>query len=186
METSRRWTIAVVAAVVIGILLWWLMRREEPKPPAAPQLAVQPAAPKPEPKPEPPAAPKPVAEPPLTATVNFDYDRYAIRPGDAAKLDELAARLQGRAYERLEVEAHADRIGGDAYNLALSRRRAEAVRGYLAGKGVDAGRIRAEALGEARPVTGGTCEKQGPASRKNRKLIECLQPDRRAELVARP
>jgi OOP family OmpA-OmpF porin len=188
METSRRWTIAIVVAVVVAIILWFLTRREEPKPPAAPQVAAQPTAPKPEPKPEPPAPVKPAAEEPLAATVHFDFDRSELRAGEGQKLDAFAARLQGRAYERLEVEGHADRVGSNAYNLALSRRRAEAVRGYLAGKGVDAGRIHAEALGEAKPVTAGECEKLGAANRRNRKLIECLQPDRRVELrlVAKP
>jgi OOP family OmpA-OmpF porin len=97
-------------------------------------------------------------------------------------LDNFAGKLGGRAYDRLEIVGHADRIGGEAYNLALSRRRAEAVRDYLAGKGAEAKRVRAEAVGEAQPVTGETCNNLGAASRKNRKLIECLQSDRRAEL----
>jgi len=188
MKPSTRWTIAALVAVVIGIALWLWTWGDEPQPPAAGQVAMQPEAPKPEPQPEPAAPVKPVAEEPLTATVLFDYDRSEVRPGDAPKLDEFAARLKGRTYDRLEAVGHADRIGGDAYNLALSRRRAEAVRDYLASKDVDAKRVRTEARGEAQPVTGETCKNLGPAGRKNRKLIECLQPNRRAELrlVAQP
>jgi len=182
MKPSTRWTIAALVVVVIGIALWLWTRGDEPQPPAAGQVAMQPEAPKPEPKPEPAAPVKPVAEEPLTATVLFDYDRSEVRPVEAPKLDEFAARLKGRTYDRLEAAGHADRIGGDAYNLALSKRRAEAVRDYLAGKDVDAQRVRTEAMGEAQPVTDETCKNLGPASRKNRKLIECLQPDRRAEL----
>jgi OOP family OmpA-OmpF porin len=188
MKPATRWTIAALVVVVIGIALWLWTRGDEPQPPAAGQVAMQPEAPKPEPQPEPAAPVKPVAEEPLTATVLFDYDRAEVRPGEVSALDNFAGRLEGRAYDRLEIVGHADRIGGDAYNQALSRRRAEAVRGYLAGKGVDAQRVRAEAMGEAQPVTDETCKNLGPASRKNRKLIECLQPDRRAQLrlVARP
>jgi OOP family OmpA-OmpF porin len=111
-----------------------------------------------------------------------------VRPGEVSGLDDFAGKLEGRAYDRLEIVGHADRIGGDAHNLALSRRRADAVRDYLAGKGVDAKRVRADAVGEAEPVSGDTCKNMGPANRDNRKLIECLQPDRRAELrlVAQP
>jgi OOP family OmpA-OmpF porin len=188
MEVSRRWTIAAVAVILIAIVLWYLTRGEEAKPPAESKVAAQPTAPKAEPKPEPPAPVKPAVEEPLAATVLFDYDRSVIRPGDASKLDDFAARLKGRVFDRLVVEGYADRIGSDAYNLSLSRQRAEAVRGYLAGKGVDGGRFRAEARGEASPVSGSACENMGAANRRNRKLIECLQPDRRVELrlVAKP
>src|SRR4029077_15855424 len=36
--------------------------------------------------------------------------------------------------------------------------------------------------GEAEPVTGAACERLGPEQRKNRKLVDCLQPDRRVEI----
>jgi OOP family OmpA-OmpF porin len=184
MKPATRWTIAALVVIAVAIALWLWTRGDAPQPPAEGKVAVRPEAPKPE-----PAAPvKPVAEEPLTASVLFDYGRSEVRPGEAPKLDEFAARLEGRTYDRLEAVGHADRIGGDAYNLALSRRRAEAVRDYLAGKDVDAKRVRTEARGEAQPLTGETCKNLGPADRKNRKLIECLQPNRRAELrlVAQP
>jgi len=188
VKPATRWTIAALVVVVIGIALWLWTRGDEPQPPAAGQVAMQPEAPKPEPRPEPAAPLKPVAEEPLTATVLFDYDRAEVRPAEASKLDEFAAGLKGRTYDRLEAVGHADRIGGDAYNLALAMRRAEAVRDYLAGKDADSGRARVDAKGEAEPVSGEACKNMGRESRKNRKLIECLQPDRRAELrlVARP
>ncbi|MGH6884757.1 MAG: OmpA family protein [Geminicoccales bacterium] len=188
MKPSTRWTIAVVAVILIAMALWLWMRRDEPQAPAAGEVAVKPEAPKPEPKPEPAAPVKPVVEEPLTTTVLFDFDRAEVRPGEVSALDDFAARLKGRSYDRLEIVGHADRIGGDKYNLALAQRRAAAVRDYLAGRGVDAKRVRADAVGEAQPVTGDTCKDLSPANRKNRKLIECLQPDRRAELrqVAKP
>jgi OOP family OmpA-OmpF porin len=184
MKPATRWTIAALVVIAVAIALWLWTRGDAPQPPAEGKVAVQPEAPKPE-----PAAPvKPVAEEPLTATVLFDYDSAEVRAAEASKLEEFAARLKGRTYDRLEAVGHADRIGGDAYNLALSMRRAEAVRDYLAGKDVQAKRVRTEARGEAQPVTGETCQNLGSAGRKNRKLIECLQPNRRAELrlVAQP
>ena len=184
MKPATRWTIAALAVVVVAIALWLWTRGDAPQPPAEGEVAVKPEAPKPE-----PAAPvKPVAEEPLAATVHFDYDRAEVRPGEVSALDDFAGKLGGRAYDRLEIVGHADRIGRDAYNLALSRRRAEAVRDYLARKTVDAKRVRTEAKGEAEPVTGDTCKNMGPANRKNRKLIECLQADRHVELrlPARP
>lgn len=176
MKPSTRWTIVAVAVILIAVALWLWTRPDEPQAPVTGELAVKPEAPKPEPT----APVKPVAEEPLAATLLFDYDRAEVRPAEVSALDDFAAKLKGRSFDRLEIVGHADRIGGDKYNLALSRRRAEAVRDYLAGKGVDAKRVRTEAKGEAEPATGDTC--RGPANRKNRKLIECLQADRRAEL----
>lgn len=54
----------------------------------------------------------------------------------------------------LNVYAGADDVGPDAYNLALSRRRAEMVRRYYLRRGVPPARIRIEAHGEARPFAG--------------------------------
>lgn len=180
MKSSTRRTIAVVAAILIAILLWLWLRGEEPQPPASGEVVTKPEAPRPEPEPEPEPAPPPVPEP-LSATVLFDYDRAEVRPSEVAALDDLAVKLQGRT---VEIVGHADRIGGDKYNFGLSQRRAAAVRDYLAGKGVAAGGMRVDARGEAEPVTGEACKDLGPANRRNRKLIECLQPNRRAELKA--
>jgi OOP family OmpA-OmpF porin len=187
MKPSHRWALVAAIVVAIAIVIWLLWGRGEQEPaPAKGPMATQPQppAPKPEPKPEPtpaPVAPKP--EEPLTASVLFDYNRSAIRPGEAPKLEELMARIKGRALERLDAVGHADRIGSSAYNLRLSQRRAEAVRAYLAGKGMDAGSIRIEAKGEEQSVTGEACNNMG---RENRKLIECLQPDRRVEITLLP
>jgi len=56
------------------------------------------------------------------------------------------------------------------------------VRAYLVGKGIDAGRIRAEARGEGAAVTGDACKNMGTESRTNKNLIDCLQRDRRVEV----
>jgi OmpA-OmpF porin, OOP family len=186
MKPFHRWALVVIAIVVaIGIIwLLWSKRDQQPAPVKGP-IATQPMAPKSEPAPA-PIAPK--AEEPVTASVFFDYNRSEVRPGEAPRLDELTAKLRGRAFDRLDAVGHADRIGSNAYNLRLSQRRAEAVHAYLVGKGMDAGRIRIEAKGEEEPVTGEACKNMGPENRKNQKLIECLQRDRRVAvtLVAKP
>jgi OOP family OmpA-OmpF porin len=122
----------------------------------------------------------------VTATVLFDFDRSELRPGETPKLDELTAKFKGGAFERVDAVGYADRIGGDRYNLRLSERRADSVRAYLVGKGVDAGHIRTEAKGESETATGEACSKMGPEGRRNRKLVECLQPDRRTEIKLTP
>jgi outer membrane protein OmpA-like peptidoglycan-associated protein len=69
----------------------------------------------------------------------------------AAMLDRFAAHVVTPPGCHVEIAAHADRVGSADANLALSRRRADAVRAYLRSRGVAAA-IAAEAFGETRPV----------------------------------
>lgn len=183
MKPSTRWTIVILVAIVLGIIwLLWPKSDQQPIPakaPVAPPPAAQPPMAKPEPAP-PAAAPK--AEEPVTATVLFDFDKSAVRAGEASKLDAFAAKVMGRAFDRLDTDGYADRIGTNTYNMGLSKRRAEAVQAYLAGKGIEAARIHTDAKGEDEATTGDSCKSMGPENRKNRKLIDCLQPDRRVEV----
>jgi outer membrane protein OmpA-like peptidoglycan-associated protein len=70
--------------------------------------------------------------------------------GAQGSLHLLAAALRGKA--DIRIEAHTDSQGADAANLALSRKRAEAVRSALAAAGVPAARMQAVGKGEAGPV----------------------------------
>ena len=142
----------------------------------------------PEPAPEPPKpAPRPAAPPPpvskvgkvtVASTVNFDFDRYVIRPDARGKLDDLVGKLRAVTLEVIIAVGHADRIGGDAYNMKLSVRRADSVKGYLVSKGIAASRIYTEGKGERQPV------KDCKGSGKTKELIACLEPNRRVESEA--
>ncbi|HSW17763.1 MAG TPA: OmpA family protein, partial [Ramlibacter sp.] len=64
------------------------------------------------------------------------------------------------------VEGHTDAVGSDAYNLELSRVRAQAVRGYLVQRhGIDAARLKTVAYGEGRRIEG-----SGPNDAVNRRV----------------
>ena len=178
MDSTKRWTVVGVIVLIIALLwLFWPKAEEKPAPVKGPVAAPPVATPTPAP------APAPKAEEPLTATVLFDYDSSVLQTGEAARLDELAGKAKGRASDPVDAAGHADRIGSDAYNMGLSRKRAEAVRDHLVGKGIEAGRVRVEAKGESEAATGAACKSMGPESRSNRKLIECLQRDRRVEVT---
>ena len=183
MKPSTRWTILILVVIAIGII-WLLWPKADPQPAKGP-VAAQPPAPKPETT---PAPTPPKAEVPLSTTVLFDYDKAAVRSGESAKLDELVTKMKDHPSDRLGAFGHADRIGANAYNMGLSKRRAEAVQEYLVNKGFDAGRIRADAKGEDESLTGDACGNMGPENRSNQKLIDCLQRDRRVEvrLVGKP
>ena len=143
------------------------------------ESAPAPVATPPAPQPTPPAARKRVTEEVmLSADTLFAFDKAVLRPGGKLKLDHIVDRLKGVDVETIIVIGYTDRIGGKAYNLRLSNRRAEAVKVYLVSKGAPADRILAEGKGKENPVTQpGQCK--GP---KSAKVIKCLQPDRRVEL----
>lgn len=116
----------------------------------------------------------------LQAETLFDFDKSVVRADGKKKLDdEVVGKM--KQYPQVEVvlvTGHADRIGKEAYNQKLSERRAAAVKDYLVSQGVEANRIETAAKGEAEPVV--SCsEIKGKESRKNKKLVECLQPNRR-------
>ena len=124
-------------------------------------------------------APTPVAEKvTLSADTLFDFDKAVLRNEGKEKLDDLVGKLKAVDVQTIIDIGYTDRIGSKAYNLKLSKRRAETVKAYLVSKGVAADRILAEGKGKENPVTRpGQCK--GHVSRK---LIKCLQPDRRVEI----
>ena len=148
----------------------------EPTPPPAPAPAPRVEPP---PPPPPPPAPAPKPEKVTTAsTVNFDFDRYVIRPDASSKLDDLVGKLRNVNLEVIIAVGHADRIGSDAYNMKLSVRRADSVKAYLVSKGIAASRIYSEGKGERQPV------KECKGEKKTKELIACLEPNRRVESEA--
>jgi outer membrane protein OmpA-like peptidoglycan-associated protein len=84
--------------------------------------------------------------------VFFDWDRSDITPQAAAILDNAAAAYQQSGSAQVMLAGHADKSGSAQYNVGLSQRRADAVRSYLAGRGVPEGAVASEAFGESRPL----------------------------------
>ena len=80
--------------------------------------------------------------------VTFAVDSTTISPSFRAALDEVAASLQKYPNSLVDVMGHTDSTGSDAYNLDLSRRRAESVANYLISRGVAASRTRWQGFGE--------------------------------------
>lgn len=88
-------------------------------------------------------------------TVLFDFDRSAIRPGERAKIEDVANYLKANPANKLLVEGHCDERGTEEYNRALGERRALSIREYLANLGIGADRIRTLSYGEDRPADEG-------------------------------
>jgi len=152
------------------------------------------AAPQPEPAPAPEARPEPAplvqAEPPrpvlqkvtLSTDVLFEFNKAELRESGKQKLDEIAEGLKDAKVDEILAIGHADRIASEDYNRKLSEQRAGAVKTYLAQKGFGEDKVRVEGRGEQQPVTGDDCAKMGPERASNKKLVNCLQPDRRVEI----
>jgi len=88
----------------------------------------------------------------LLAEVPFDFDKSELTPEGRTRLNDLVANLGNITPNTIVVTGHSGSIGSDVYNEAMSKRRAEAVKGYLVGKGIEPNRIYTEGKGETEPI----------------------------------
>jgi outer membrane protein OmpA-like peptidoglycan-associated protein len=130
----------------------------------------------------PPAEPPKVADPPVEKQVKlrdnhieigekiqFALAKAEILSASFGLLDEVAKVIQENPHvQKISIEGHASDEGDDAYNLSLSKARAEAVRAYLVKKGVAAERLSATGYGEAKPLVANDSE----VSREKNRRVE--------------
>lgn len=90
--------------------------------------------------------------------VNFDNDKSILRTDAFPVLDEVADTLKRYPEVRAEIAGHTDWNNSDAYNQALSERRATSVMDYLISKGVAANRMTAKGYGESKPIADNNAE----------------------------
>ncbi len=144
---DNNWTPATAKADCDGAI--------KPPPPPAP-------APPP-PPPPPPAPPAPTARPPAPPPVTsekvtfaadafFDFNKSSLKPEGKAKLDDLVSKLKGINLEVIIAVGHTDSVGSDKYNDKLSVQRADSVKAYLVGKGIEKNRVYTEGKGKKQPV----------------------------------
>jgi len=110
----------------------------------------------------------------LAAEVLFDFDKAVLKDEGKALLDtEVVEKMKAHPEaELVMVTGHTDRVGSDKCNQKLSERRANAVKDYIVSQGVEESRLKAAGMGEQNPVV--DCK-----GVRGKKLIECLQPNRR-------
>ncbi len=92
----------------------------------------------------------------IALPVRFAFDSADILPQARAQLDAVAQGIKLLPpTNAVLIEGHTDALGTHAYNLQLSRKRAEAVKRYLVNEhGLDAQRLKTVGFGEDRPVDG--------------------------------
>lgn len=131
---------------ILGSLIYNFGRPVAPLPPvAAPPAYVPP--------PPPPvvAPPRAVSCTPGPYIVFFDFDKSDITPDAASTLDNaVSAYNSGCSGTQVMLAGHTDTSGTAQYNVGLSQRRNDAVRGYLTSRGLNDGMISSEAFGETR------------------------------------
>lgn len=88
--------------------------------------------------------------------VTFGVDSTVISPSFQASLDKVAQSMVQYPNSLIDVYGHTDSTGSAAYNMDLSKRRADAVGRYLIGRGVSSTRIQTQGMGKDYPVADNT------------------------------
>lgn len=92
-----------------------------------------------------------MTHPVLLENIFYEFDKATLTEASAASLDSLIILLNDNPNVTIELSAHCDYKGSDAYNLRLSQKRAETVVDYLIKGGISADRLIAKGYGESSP-----------------------------------
>ncbi|HLG87507.1 MAG TPA: OmpA family protein [Alphaproteobacteria bacterium] len=99
------------------------------------------------PPPPPPPAPKP-----HSYLVFFDFNKSALTPQGTSIVDDAAKNAEAGNVTHIDVTGHTDTVGSDAYNMRLSKRRAESVAAELEKQGIKSDEIAIIAKGKRDPL----------------------------------
>ncbi|PSO10058.1 OmpA family protein [Sphingobium sp. AEW4] len=100
----------------------------------------------------PPPPPPPVAEcSPGPYIVFFEWDKSDVTPDAATILDNAVSAYSNCGSAQVMLAGYADKSGSASYNVGLSQRRADAVKAYMASKGIPDGVMTTQAFGESNP-----------------------------------
>jgi len=92
-----------------------------------------------------------ISSPVLVDNVFYDFNQATLREESTIALDKLVQTLKDNPNITIELSAHCDYRGADAYNKTLSQKRAESVVKYLIEHGIDQDRLTPVGYGEERP-----------------------------------
>ncbi|HEX7451525.1 MAG TPA: OmpA family protein [Polyangiaceae bacterium] len=99
--------------------------------------------------------------------IEFDLGKATIRTASRPTLDDAASVLTEYSALRISITGHTDDVGDRKKNLDLSKDRADAVKTYLVGKGIDEKRIETRGAGPDEPIAD---NKQAAGRQKNRRI----------------
>lgn len=82
----------------------------------------------------------------------FDVNKAELRSESSPELDRIVTVLTDNPKMVIELGGHTDNSGSNELNVKLSQERADAVREYLIGKGIEPDRVASKGFGESKPV----------------------------------
>lgn len=88
----------------------------------------------------------------MPGNITFSFDSATLNSSFTPTLNKLASTLNQYNQNTITIAGHTDSVGNPAYNVNLSRDRANSVRNYLVNSGVSANRINVVAYGQTRPI----------------------------------
>ncbi|MBL0318098.1 MAG: peptidoglycan-associated lipoprotein Pal [Alphaproteobacteria bacterium] len=103
----------------------------------------------------------------LQDRVFFGFNSSDLDSTSTAILENQARWLSANKSKKVVVEGHADERGTREFNLALGERRANAVKEYLTGHGVDSSRVKTISYGKERPAVQGSSEESWAQNRRS-------------------
>lgn len=102
--------------------------------------------------------------------VLFDFNKYTLKPEAREKLAKISGIVLAYPDLKLNIEGYTDSIGSDQYNLELSDKRADSVKGYLISEGVEPNNVSSTGFGKADPVA----DNSTAAGRKLNRRVEMV------------
>lgn len=106
----------------------------------------------------------------IASDATFAFDSAEIQPQSRQTYAKIAAVLDDYPKTIVHIVGHTDAIGSDAYNLGLSKRRAESVGLFLRSQGVDGDRLIYEGRGESEPLA----SNQTPEGRRQNRRVDIV------------
>lgn len=103
-----------------------------------------------------------------TNAILFDFDSDKLKPSAKPILNEISTYLKQNASVKIAVQGHCDNVGGNEYNLKLSKRRAKSVMQFLINQSIGSERLQSEGYGYTKPVAS---NKTAAGRAKNRRVV---------------
>jgi outer membrane protein OmpA-like peptidoglycan-associated protein len=154
-ETAAAASAGFVAGGLIGMLIGHHVCASEAPPPPPP------------PPPAPPAKGTKIQE---LQGPHFDFDKATLTAEGRRRVADAARTLKDHSSVRVSVDGYTDSIGSDAYNQALSERRARTVATHLEEEGISRSRMTVKGYGESRPIADNSTE----AGRAKNRRVEII------------
>jgi len=113
----------------------------------------------------------------MPSGITFPVDHYDIQPQFQSTLNQVSQTLASFDQTYIDVLGHTDSTGSDAYNQALSERRAQSVADYLTSHGVARARMGVRGYGESQPIAANDDESGRSQNRRVEiKVVPVTQP----------